>query len=157
MKLKVVLIFLFLFVESSTESCNATEEQFLNGTFIITGPCPSVIIAPVGETVSYKCNFIDNREGFDLFLWNISGLSGSPFLDGEESLQSGISISQNSIDNTGDTTLDIQVIEQNLMKTVNIQCGLCSLLSGHCNLMGDDRLQENIVSQPAILVAFSKL
>ena len=158
MKLKVVLIFLFLFVEKclcSTKSCNTTEEQFLNGTFTITGPCPSVIIAPVGKTVSYKCDYEDMRVGNDLAIWNISGFVDSPFLEGD-GLKYGISITSQSqnINNIlmGDTTLDIEVREQYLMETVNIQCGLCSGSVCYTN----DPLQENIISDPVILVAFSK-
>ena len=118
---------------------------------ILRGPCPSdnPLFVSVNNSVFFQC---DNEEKT-----NISGLSGSPFL-AEEGLNHSITVDELSLSgNAIGTKLLITVREQYLIKAVNIQCGLCS--SMHCIPLtpDNDRLHENVVSDPVILVAFSEL
>ena len=121
--------------------------------FILRGPCPSdnPLFVPVSDSVLYRCN---NKKpiGTYLTLWNISSLSGSPFLSTEGS-EHNITVTQITSPNPMNinTTLNILVREQYLMETINI-CGLCSFF----DCIFGDRLQENIISDPVILVAFSE-
>ena len=152
-----MLILLFLTAKlysCCAENCNGPKKEIQNGdTFILRGPCPSdnPLFVPVNDSVLYQCNN-EKPSGTYLPLWNISGLSGSPFLSAEGS-EHTITVTETISTNTVNTTLNILVKEQYLMEPViNIQCGLCS--GSVC--FGNDSLQENIISDPVILVAFSE-
>ena len=75
-----VLILLFLIAKlysCCAEFCNGPKKQIQNGdTFILRGPCPSD--NPLFDSVLYRC---DNEKPSETYLplWNISGLSVSPF------------------------------------------------------------------------------
>ena len=151
-----ILVLLFLTAKlylCCAENCNGPEKEIQNGTFILRGPCPSdnPLFVPVSDSVLYQCNNEKTSSNTYLPLWNISGLSGSPFLNAEGSEHS-ITVTQVLPGNAVNTTLNILVRELYLMEAINIQCGLCSL--SVCS--GDDPLQENIISDPVILVAFSE-
>ena len=152
---RVLLILLFLTAKlysCCAEFCNGPKKQIQNGgTFILRGPCPSLFV-PVNDSVLYRCDNEKPSGTTYLALWNVSGLSGSPFLDAEGS-EHNITVTETISTNTVNTTLNILVREQYLMEPViNIQCGLC--FPSVC--FGNDPLQENIISDPVILVAFSE-
>ena len=156
----MLLILFFLTAElysCCAEFCNGPKKEIQNdSTFILRGPCPSdnPLFVPVTDSVLYQCD--DEKPiGIYLPLWNISGLSGSPFLSTEGSEHS-ITVTQTiSPTITVNTTLNILVREQYLMEPViNIQCGLCS--ASICFDNTGDKLRENIISDPVILVAFSE-
>ena len=127
-----ILILLFLTTIKlnlcCAENCNGPEKEIQNGTFILRGPCPSdnPLFVPVSDSVLYRCNN-EKPIGTYLTLWNISSLSGSPFLSTEGS-EHNITVTQITSPNPMNinTTLNILVREQYLMETINIQCGLCS-------------------------------
>ena len=155
---RVLLILLFLTAKlysCCAEFCNGPKKEIQNGgTFIVRGPCPSdnPLFVPVSDSVLYQC---DNEKpiGIYLSLWNISGLSDSPFLSAESSEHS-ITVTEIISTNTINTTLNILVRGQYLMEAINIQCGLCS--GPVCFDNTGDQLRENIISDPVILVAFSE-
>ena len=146
---QIVLFSLFLLARSSF-SCSDIV-NFSSGDFTITGPCPnSTVIAPVGSTVQYICDYEDRTGLINVPYWHIAGLSGTPFLHGEGTDHS-IEISELSVGAYTDIT--ISILEQYLNNTLTIQCGLCSF--GVCG--GADRLSENIISNITVeLVTFSK-
>ena len=84
-------IFILLFLTAKlnlccTELCNGPTKEIQNGgTFILRGPCPSdnPPFVPFNDSVLYQC---DNKKPSETYLplWNISGLSGSPFLNDED-------------------------------------------------------------------------
>ena len=153
----VLLILLFLTTDlylCFAENCNGPEKQIQNGTFILRGPCPSdhPLFVPVGDSVLYQCDNERTGSGIYLPLWNISGLSVSIFVGGEDYSEHSITVTVSLSNNAVSTTLNIPVREQYLMKAINIQCGLC--LSSLCD---DNPLHENITSEPIVLVAFSEL
>ena len=146
-----ILILLFLIPKlylCCAENCNGPEKKIQNGTFILRGPCPSdnPLFVPVSDSVLYQCNTEKTSSNTYLPLWNISGLSGSPFLNAEGSEHS-ITVTEILPGNAVNTTLNILVRELYLMEAINIQCGLCSL--SVCS--GNYPLQENIISDPVIL------
>ena len=146
----VLVILLFFCGCSHSQSCT-DPVSFNSPQFTIRGPCPNdtVLLVPVEDTVQYRCDYEDRRSGTDLSYWQITGLSGTPFTEGEGS-EHDITIIELT-DTTG-TTLSIPVKEQYLNTTLDIQCGLCSL--SVC--AGGDRLSENIISTSVKLVTFSK-
>ena len=153
---RVLLILLFLTAKlysCCAEFCKGPEKQIQNGTFILRGPCPSEnsLFVPVSDSVLYRCDNEKTPSDTYLPLWNISGLSGSPFLNNKGSEHS-ITETQILPGNAVNTTLNILVRELYLMEAINIQCGLCSLSA----CLEDNPLQENIISDPVILVAFSE-
>ncbi len=144
------VVFVILLIVCCSQSQPCTDPvSFKSPQFTIRGPCPNdtVLLVPVGDTVHYRCDYEDRRDGLDLPYWHITQLFGTPFLDGEGSSDHDITITS-----TGSTTLSIPVKEQYLNTTLDIQCGLCSLLV----CVGGDRLNEGIVSTSVKLVTFSK-
>ena len=148
--MNIVSFSLFLLIPSSF-SCSDIV-TFNSPDFTITGPCPdSTVIAPVGSTVHYRCDYEDRTHRFNIPYWHIAGLSDTPFLLGEGNKHSVTIVSV--IAATGNTIITIPIMEQYLNNTLNIQCGLCSL--GVC--ISADRLSENIISNITVqLVTFSK-
>ena len=154
-----LLILLFIIAKlysCCAEFCNGPKKEIQNGdTFILRGPCPSdnPLFVPVNDSVLYQCDD-EKPSGTYLPLWNISGLSGSPFLNDEGS-EHTITVTETTSPDTVNTTLNILVREQYVMEPViNIQCGLCFL--SVCFDNTGDKLRENIISDPVILVAFSE-
>ena len=148
----VVLVILLIVCCCQSQSC--TDNVSFNSTqFTIRGPCPNdtVLLVPVGDTVHYRCDYEDRRLGTDLPYCHITGLSGTPFIDGEGS-EHNISVTSTT-GVSGSTTLSIPVKEQYLNTTLNIQCGLCS--GPVC--FGGDRLSEGIISTSVKLVSVGKL
>ena len=118
--------------------------------FTIRGPCPNdVLIAPVDDTVQYRCDYEEEASGVYIPYWHITGLSGSPFLPDEQNDHQLI-VESSTSGTEGHTTLNITVLEQYLNKSLSIQCGICSI--SKCS---SEPLSENITSQPVKLVAFS--
>ncbi len=78
-----------LHIVSSILRCTGPSSVTLNSTdFTITGPCPNTVIAPVGSTVQYTCEYVDNSPLIyttllDIPYWHIAELSGTPFLQGD--------------------------------------------------------------------------
>ncbi len=122
--------------------------------FIITGPCPNNITAPVGSTVQYRCEYEDMNSGYDSPYWHIAELNGTPFLSqlSYESVSIGGSASSSNDITTGYTIIDIPVKEQYLNNTLNIQCGLC--LGQVCLGNNFNMLSKNIISSIVRLVSF---
>ena len=83
--------------------------------------------------------------------WHITGLSGTPFLQGEGS-EHDITITS-VVGSTGHTTVSIVVKEQYLNSTLDIQCGLCSVVFPDPVCGSADRLSENITSTSVKLVS----
>ena len=149
----VVLVTLLVVCCSQSQPCT-DPVSFNSPQFTIRGPCPNdtVLLVPVGDTVHYRCDYEDRRDGLDLPYWHITQLFGTPFLDGEGSKHN--IIITNVISASGSTTLSIPVKEQYLNTTLDIQCGLCS---GPVCYGGGDRLSENIISTSVKLVSVGKL
>ncbi len=147
-------VFVALLVVCCSQSQPCTDPVSFNSTqFTIRGPCPNdtVLLVPVGDTVQYRCDYEDRRPGTDLPYWHITQLSGTPFLEGEGSIEHDITTI--ALTDTTGTTLDIPVKEKYLNATLDIQCGLCS--GPVC--YGADRLSENITSTSVKLVTFGEL
>ncbi len=146
---------MFLFQCFNSQPC--TDPVSFNSTqFTIRGPCPNdtVLLVPVGGTVHYRCDYEDRTSILDFPFWHSIELSGTPFQDGEGSIDHDIIITS-VIAASGYTTLSIPVKEQYLNTTLDIQCGLCS---SPCNGFENrlDRLSENITSTRVRLVSFGK-
>ena len=140
-----------LHIVSSILRCTGPSSVTLNSTdFTITGPCPNTVIAPVGSTVQYTCEYVDNSPLIYTSYWHIAELSGTPFLkrDGGDHNLTIMSV----FSAIGSTNISILVKEQYLNNTLTIQCGLCSVPEG-CNT-SDSRLSENIISSVVQLVSF---
>ena len=151
MILSVFLLFLFLCSRSLTAPCSGPV-TYNTSEFTIRGPCPNdEIIAPVGDTVQYRCDYEERATGVYLPYWHITELSGSPFLPDEQNDHQIIAVSITTSSTEGYTTLSITVLEQYLNKSLSIQCGLCSGSICYSN----EPLSENITSKPVKLVAFS--
>ena len=142
----VNIFFLFFFCSRSLSVPCSGPVTYNTAEFNISGPCPNDIpIAPVGDTVQYRCDYEERASGVYLPYWHITELSGSPFrADEQNDHQVAVEFS------TEHTTLNITVLEQYLKKSLSIQCGLC-LFSDCIN----KPLSQNITSQPVGLVAFS--
>ncbi len=140
-----------LHIVSSILRCTGPNSVTFNSTnFTITGPCPNTVIAPVGATVQYRCDYVDMKSGLDLPYWHIAELSGTPFLQGgAHGIDIGGSTSIDGI-TTGYTIIRIPVKEQYLNSALTIQCGLCSFTV--CS--NPNRLSENITSTTVILFSF---
>ena len=152
---QIVLFSLFLLARSSF-SCSDIV-NFSSGDFTITGPCPnSTVIAPVGSTVQYICDYEDRTGLINVPYWHIAGLSGTPFLHGEGTDHS-IEISGLSVGAYTDIT--ISILEQYLNNTLTIQCGLCSAALVCYDFIKPkiNRLSENIISTTTVeLVTFGE-
>ncbi len=74
-----------LHIVSSIPLCTGPSSVTFNSTdFTITGPCPNdTVIAPVGSTVQYTCEYVDNSPLFHIPYWHIAELIGTPFLESE--------------------------------------------------------------------------
>ena len=133
----------------TTLLCTVT---FNSTEFTITGPCPNdTVIAPVGSTVQYTCEYVDNSPLIYTSYWHIAELSGTPFLkrDGGDHNLTIMSV----FSAIGSTNISIPVKEQYLNNTLTIQCGLCSVPV--CYGTDVNRLSENITSTTVIeLVTF---
>ena len=109
----MILLFLTAKLYSCcAEFCNGPKKEIQNGgTFILRGPCPSdnPLFVPVNDSVLYQCDNEKSSGDFYLPLWNISGLSGSPFLNAEGSEHS-ITVTQTISANTVNTTLNIRTV-----------------------------------------------
>ena len=92
--------------------------SFNSPQFTIRGPCPNdtVLLVPVGDTVHYRCDYEDKRDGFDLPYWHNTQLSGTPFLDGSKH---DITITSTT-GSSASTTLSIPVKEQYLNTTLDM-------------------------------------
>ena len=147
MVLSVFLFLLFLCSHSLTVPCSGPV-TYNTTEFTIRGPCPNdVLIAPVGDTVQYRCDYEEKATGFYIPYWHITGLLGSPFSPDEQN-DHQIIVDFSSVEEY--TTLSITVLEQYLNKSLSIQCGLCSITK-----CGSEPLSENISSKPVKLAAFS--
>ena len=146
----IVLVILLVVCCCQCQPCTVS---FNSTQFTIRGPCPNdtVLLVPVGDTVNYRCDYEDRRDGFDLPYWHITELSGTPFQDGN-GIEHNISVTSTT-GVSGFTTLSIPVKKQYLNTTLDIQCGLCSI--SVC--AGGDRLSENIISTSVKLVSVGKL
>ena len=150
MILSVFLLFLFLCSRSLTPPCSGPV-TYNTSEFTIRGPCPNdVLIAPVDDTVQYRCDYEINASGIYLPYWYITELSDSPFIGNEQSSEHKVAVEFSTSSTEGYTTLSITVLEQYLNKSLSIQCGLCSL-----SKCVSEPLSENVTSQPVKLVAFS--
>ena len=68
----------------SSHSQPCTDPVSFNSTlFPFGGSCPNdtVLLVPVGDTVHYRCDYEDRKDGNDPAYWHITGLSGA-FLEG---------------------------------------------------------------------------
>ena len=149
----IVLFILLIVCCCQSQPCT-DPVSFNSPQFTIRGPCPNdtVLLVPVGDTVHYRCDYEDTSGSTYLPYWHIAELDGTPFLDNNEGMKHSLNIG--GIDGaTGSTTLSIPVKEQYLNTTLDIQCGLCSLLV--C-IIGD-RLIENITSTSVKLVSVGKI
>ena len=137
----IVLVILLIVCCCQSQPCT-DPVSFNSPQFTIRGPCPNdtVLLVSVGDTVHYRCDYEDRTPSVDLPYWHITELSGTPFLDGEGSEHDISLTSNNGV--SASTTLSIPVKEQYLNTTLDIQCGLCSLLV----CAGGDRLSEGITS-----------
>ena len=146
----MLFVFLLLFFRSRSLSVPCSGPVTYNTTeFTISGPCPNdVLIAPVGDTVQYRCDYEIKASGLFLPYWQIAELSDSLFLPNEQYDHQLIVEFSGS---EGYTTLSITVLEQYLNKSLSIQCGLCSASKCFTN----EALSENVTSKPVGLVAFS--
>ena len=155
---EVVLLIIYLLIHYTVSIPCSDTATFSSTDFTITGPCPNdAVIALVGSTVQYTCEYVDRTALTDIPYWNIAELIGTPFLPGEGGAHgiviSGSASSSNGI-TTGSTIISIPVKEQYLNNTLNIQCGLCSVPDG-CYGTNVNRLSENITSTTVIeLVTF---
>ena len=153
--MNIVLFSLFLLARSSF-SCSDTV-TFSSPDFTIKGPCPdSTVIAPVGSTVHYRCDYEDRKSGVDLPYWHIAGLGATPFLLGEGNEHSVTIVSV--ITATGNTIITIPILEQYLNNTLNIRCGLCSAPVCYDSTKPTiNILSENITSNSTVeLVTFGE-
>ena len=147
--LSVILLLLFLYSRSLTVPCSGPV-TYDTTEFTIRGPCPNdVLIAHVNDTVQYRCDYEEKASGFYLPYWQITELSGSPFLPDEQNDHQLIVYFSSTEEYT---TLNITALQQYLNKSLSIQCGLCS--GSKCYT--DEALSENITSKPVKLVAFSQ-
>ena len=146
------LLFMFLCSPSFTVPCSGPV-TYNTTQFTIRGPCPNdVLIAPVDDTVQYRCDYEIKESGLFLPYWHITELSGSPFLSNVQNDHQLIVKHSTSISGTeGYTTLSATVLEQYLNKSLSIQCGFCSIFTKCIS----EPLSENITSKPVKLVAFS--
>ena len=107
-----LLILLFLTAKlysCCAEFCNGPKKQIQHDdTFILRGPCPSdnPLFVPVSDSVLYQCSNEKTSSNTYLPLWNISSLSGSPFLNAEGSEHS-ITVTEILPGNAVNTTLNI--------------------------------------------------
>ena len=148
--LSVFFLFLFLCSRSLTVPCSGPV-TYDTTEFTIRGPCPNdyyLLIAPVGDTVRYRCDYEIKASGLFLPYWHITGLSDSLFLPYEQ-YDHQVAVDFSSTE--GYTTLSITVPQQYLNKSVSILCGLCSFLK--CD---DEPLSENVTSKLVGLVSFSQ-
>ena len=147
----VLLLPLFLYSRSLSVPCSSPV-TYNTSEFTIRGPCPNdVLIAPVGNTVQYRCDYEERASGVYLVYWHITELSDSPFLPDEVNNHQIIVVYITTSSTEGYTRLSITVLEQYLNKSLSIQCGLCSI--SECTR---EPLSENVTSKPVILVAFSQ-
>ncbi len=146
---QTILLSLLILARSSFP-CSVT---FNSTEFTITGPCPNdTVIAPVGSTVQYRCDYVDMKGGLDVPYWHIAELSGTPFLEEQGTVDHNLTI-EDVISATGYTIIEIPVKEQYLNNTLNIQCGLCS--GPVCYNPNLNILSERIISTTVIeLVTF---
>ncbi len=150
--LRVVFVTLLVVCCCHSQPCT-DPVSFNSPQFTIRGPCPNdtVLLVPVGDTVHYRCDYDDRRDGFDIPYWHITQQpSGTPFGPGDHDITHVYGY--NSVSGPY-TTLSIPVKEQFLNTTLDIQCGLCSILV----CAGGDRLSENIISTSVKLVSVGKL
>ena len=145
------LVAVFLFQCFNSQPCT-DPVSFNSPQFTIRGPCPkdTVLLVPVEDTVHYRCDYEDMRSGTDLPYWHVTQLSGTPFGPDEQN-DYDVTVAYDSV--SGSTTLSFPVKEQYLNTTLDIQCGLCSLLV----CAGEDRLSEDIISASVKLVSVGKL
>ena len=138
--LYALLLFLFLCfrsLASFTVTCYGPV-TYNTSEFTIRGPCPNdVLIAPVGDTVQYRCDYETKASGLYLPYWHIAELSDSLFLP-DEQYDHQLIVDYSS--DEGYTTLSITVLEQYLNKSLYIQCGLCSGSKCYSN----EPLSENV-------------
>ena len=79
-----LLILLFLCSRSLNVPCSGPV-TYDTSEFTIRGPCPNdVLIAPVGDTVQYRCDYEERASGVYLPYWHITELSDSPFRPDEQ-------------------------------------------------------------------------
>ena len=150
----LLLVIVFSLSRSDSLPCSGPV-TFSSPDFTITGPCPdSEVIAPVGSTVQYRCDYEDIKSVFYRPYWHIAELSGTPFVLGWGTNYSfGIAGSTSTSDNsvtTGNTIITIPLQEQYLNNTLNIRCGLCFMCNSQIEIF-----QENITSSIVVeLITF---
>ena len=144
----ILLLLLFLCSRSLTAPCSGPV-TYHTSKFTIRGPCPhDVLIAPVNDTVQYRCDYEKEASQNYFPYWIITKLSDSPFLPGEPNDHQVI-VDFTTSSTEGYTTLSIRVLQQYLNKSLSIQCGLCAAFR-------ECVTTENITSKPVELVAFSQ-
>ena len=156
---QLLLLVIVFSLSHSISPPNCTGPVTFNSINInIKGPCPdSTVIAPVGSTVQYRCDYEDGTEENLAPYWHIAGLSGTPFIQGTPGHgEHNIKISKISAGFY--TIITIPILEQYLNNTLNIQCGLCSVPSVCYDSTKPtiNRLRENITSSMVELITFGK-
>ncbi len=151
----LLLVAPFFFRGLNSQTCT-DPNPFVQGKFTIRGPCPNdtvLVLAPVGDTVHYRCEYDDTSSYFPY--WQLVGLEGTPFLTSTNGMDYNLSITSsfNATINIGYTQLSIPVKEKYLNTiTLDIQCGLCSLSA----FTSQNILSESIISNSVKLVSVGK-